>query len=65
MPRAERNRHLFASAIVRSTLSGSTTSRRTRLAAGTDQTALFVVGEEEERATTRTETSNAFYLLIY
>jgi len=63
MPRAERNRRLFASAIARSTLSGSTTSRRTRLA-GTDPTAPFVVGEEEERAT-RTETGNAFYLLIY
>jgi len=58
MPRAERNRNLFASAIAGSTLSGSTTSRRTRLVAGTDPTTPFVVGKEEERATTRTETSN-------
>jgi hypothetical protein len=61
MPRAERNRRLFASAIAGS--GSTTTPRRTRLA-GTDPTAPFVVGEEEERAT-RTETSNAFYLLIY
>jgi hypothetical protein len=56
MPRAARNRHLFASAIARSTLSGSTTSRRTRPVTGTDPTAPFVVGEEERE--TRTETSN-------
>jgi hypothetical protein len=53
MPRAERNRHLFASAIAG--LSGSTTSRRLR--AGADPSTPFVVGEETERATTRTETS--------
>jgi hypothetical protein len=59
MPRAERNRNLFASAIAGSTSSGSTASRRTRL--GADPSAPYVV--EEERATTttrstRTENSN-------
>jgi hypothetical protein len=53
MPRAERNRNLFASAIAGSTSSGSTTSRRTRL--GTDPSAPYVV--EEERATTTTRTT--------
>lgn len=60
MPRAERNRRLFASAIAGSTLSGSTTSRRTR--AGTNPTTPFVigeeVGEEEGSSTIRTDTSN-------
>jgi hypothetical protein len=57
MPRAERNRNLFAFAIAGSTSSGSTTSRRTGLE--TNPSAPYVV-EEEERATTttRTETSN-------
>lgn len=53
MPRAERNRRLFASAIAGST--SPTTSRRTR-PTGTDPTAPVVVGEEE--TTSRTETSN-------
>lgn len=60
MPRAERNRRLFASAIAGSTSSRSTTSRPTTThVAGTDPTAPIVL-EEEERVTTatRTDTSN-------
>jgi hypothetical protein len=56
MPRAERNRNLFASAIARSTSSGSTASRCTRL--GTDPSAPYVVEEERATTTTRTENSN-------
>ena len=58
MPRAERNRHLFASAITGST-SGSTTSRCTR--AGTDLT----THEKDDRATTRTETSNSSNYILF
>ena len=63
MPRAEHNRRLFASAIAGSTLSGSTTSRRTR--AGTDPNTPFVVREEDDRATTRTETSNSSNYILF
>jgi hypothetical protein len=49
MPRAERNRRLFASAIAGSEV---TTSRRT--------TEPIVI--EEERITTRTETSNYLFM---
>ena len=62
MPRADRNRNFFASAIAGST-SGSTTSRRTR--AGTDPNTPFVVREEEDRATTRTETSNSSNYILF
>jgi hypothetical protein len=62
MPRADRNRNFFASAIAGST-SGSTTSRRTR--AGTDPNTPFVVREEKDRATTRTETSNSSNYILF
>ncbi|RHZ87028.1 hypothetical protein Glove_41g65 [Diversispora epigaea] len=53
MPRAERNRNLFAFAIAGSTFSGSTTSRRTRL--GTNPSEPYLVEEERVTTTTRTE----------
>ncbi|RHZ85936.1 hypothetical protein Glove_58g18 [Diversispora epigaea] len=53
-PRAKRNRNLFAYAIARSTSSGSTTSRRTRL--GTNPSEPYLVEEERVTTTTRTET---------
>ncbi|RHZ64228.1 hypothetical protein Glove_326g237 [Diversispora epigaea] len=56
MPRAERNRNLFASAIAGSTSSGSTTSRRTRL--GTNPSEPYLVEEERATTTTRTETNS-------
>jgi hypothetical protein len=52
MPRAERNRLLFASAIAGS---GSTTSRRTRPVAGTHPTAPVVIDEESATRTDRTD----------
>ncbi|RHZ47344.1 hypothetical protein Glove_585g30 [Diversispora epigaea] len=55
MPRAERNRNLFASAIAGSMSSGSTTSRRTRL--GTNPSEPYLVEEERATTTTRTETN--------
>ena len=57
MPRAERNRNLFASAIARSMFSGSTASRRTRL--GADPSAPYVVEEERATTTTTTRTENS------
>ncbi|RHZ76227.1 hypothetical protein Glove_199g93 [Diversispora epigaea] len=59
MPRAERNRNLFASAIAGSTSSGSTTSRRTRL--GTNPSEPYLVEEERATTTTRTETKAQKY----
>ncbi|RHZ78360.1 hypothetical protein Glove_165g106 [Diversispora epigaea] len=56
MPRAERNRNLFASAIAGSTSSGSTTSRRARL--GTNPSEPYLVEEERATTTTRTETNS-------
>ncbi|RHZ80980.1 hypothetical protein Glove_130g76 [Diversispora epigaea] len=56
MPRAERNRNLFASAIAGSTSSGSTTSRRTRLE--TNPFEPYLVEEERATTTTRTETNS-------
>ncbi|RHZ76248.1 hypothetical protein Glove_199g64 [Diversispora epigaea] len=58
MPRAERNRNLFASAIAGSTSSGFTTSRRARL--GTNPSEPYLVEEERATTTTRTETTNIF-----
>ncbi|RHZ84386.1 hypothetical protein Glove_82g41 [Diversispora epigaea] len=56
IPRAERNRNLFASAIAGSTSSGSTTSRRARL--GTNPSEPYLVEEERATTTTRTETNS-------
>ncbi|RHZ76223.1 hypothetical protein Glove_200g13 [Diversispora epigaea] len=56
MPRAERNKNLFAFAIARSTSSGSTTSRCTRL--GTNPSEPYLVEEERATTTTRTETNS-------
>ncbi|RHZ81366.1 hypothetical protein Glove_121g18 [Diversispora epigaea] len=56
MPRAERNRNLFASAIAGSTSSGSTTSRRTRLR--TNPSEPYLVEEERATTTTRTKTNS-------
>ncbi|RHZ68218.1 hypothetical protein Glove_296g16 [Diversispora epigaea] len=56
MPRAERNRNLFASAIAGFTSSGSTTSRRARL--GTNPSEPYLVEEERATTTTRTETNS-------
>ncbi|RHZ82928.1 hypothetical protein Glove_103g160 [Diversispora epigaea] len=56
MPRAERNRNLFASAIAGSTSSGSTTSRHTKL--GTNSSEPYLVEKERATTTTRTETNS-------
>ncbi|RHZ81901.1 hypothetical protein Glove_117g510 [Diversispora epigaea] len=55
MPRAKRNKNLFASAIAGSTSSGSTTSRRTRLR--TNPSEPYLVEEERATTTTRMETT--------
>ncbi|RHZ48440.1 hypothetical protein Glove_551g1 [Diversispora epigaea] len=63
MPRAERNRNLFASAIAGSTSSGSTTSRRARL--GTNPSEPYLVEEERATTTTRTETIKSAIFEIF